>query len=182
MASVYELALKQMCGRRHSKINFVIFQRNLLALFCESSARHMKCQVLFSLKNKTKYFTVVVLHSTKVERQERSEVKIGEVIQRIMKKFATSLFPVCLANVSNFSSFTQYFQYISNFRSQITYLFVVVLFIISSILQISYVDLLISRNISESPLDFEIRESTVMVLTPAIYWEKCNKFALHILL
>ena len=61
-------------------------------------------------------------------------------------------------------SFPQYFQYISNFKSPITYIFVkcVCWIIFSSILQIWYVEVRISRSISESPLEFKIRpESTV---------------------
>ena len=59
---------------------------------------------------------------------------------------------------SNFSSFPQYFQYISNFRSPlpISLLNVVNQIIFSSILQTWYVELRISRSISESPLEFEI--------------------------
>ena len=60
---------------------------------------------------------------------------------------------------SNFSSFPQYFQYISNFNSPITHIYllnVVVRIIFSSILQIWYVELRISRSISEGPLEFEI--------------------------
>ena len=56
--------------------------------------------------------------------------------------------------VSNFSSFPQYFQYISNFRSQITYSFVKIYF--SSLPQHRYVEVRISRSVSESPLEFEI--------------------------
>ena len=60
---------------------------------------------------------------------------------------------------SNFSSFPQYFQYISDFNSSITHIYllnVVVRIIFSSILQIWYVELRISRSISEGPLEFEI--------------------------
>ena len=60
---------------------------------------------------------------------------------------------------SNFSSFPQYFQYISIFRSQITYSFVKCgcLIYFSLILQIWYFKVQISQSISErSPLDFEI--------------------------
>ena len=59
---------------------------------------------------------------------------------------------------SNFSSFPQYFQYISNFKSPIhIYLLNVVNRIIFSwTLQICYVEVRISRSISESPLAFEI--------------------------
>ena len=62
---------------------------------------------------------------------------------------------------SNFP-FPQHFQYISNFRSQITYSFVKCgcSIYFSSILQ--YVEVRISRSISKSPLHFEITsESTV---------------------
>ena len=65
-----------------------------------------------------------------------------------------------IAPRSNFFSFPQYFYYISNFRSQITYSFVNCCYSIyfSSILQIWYVEvqIQISQNISESPLDFQI--------------------------
>ena len=59
---------------------------------------------------------------------------------------------------SNFTSFPQYFQYISNFKSPIIYIFVnvVVRIIFSSILQNWYVEVRISRRISERPLEFEI--------------------------
>ena len=59
---------------------------------------------------------------------------------------------------SNFSSFPQYFQYISNFKSRITYTFVKCgcSIYFSSILQFWYVEVRISRSISESPLEFEI--------------------------
>ena len=58
---------------------------------------------------------------------------------------------------SNFSSFPQYFQYISNFKNPITYIFVKCCCsnYFSSILQIWYVEVRISRSISKSPLDFE---------------------------
>ena len=51
---------------------------------------------------------------------------------------------------SNFSSFPQYFQYISNFKSPITYIFVKCgcSNYFSSILQIWYVEVRISRSIS----------------------------------
>ena len=52
---------------------------------------------------------------------------------------------------SNFSSFLQYFQYISNFRCQFTYTFVKYgCSIFFSVLQIRYVEVRISRSISES--------------------------------
>ena len=61
---------------------------------------------------------------------------------------------------SNFSSFPQYFQYISNLRVQLhiySYLLNVVNRIsFSSVLQIWYVEVRISRSISERPLQFEI--------------------------
>ena len=59
---------------------------------------------------------------------------------------------------SNFSSFPQYFQYISNFMSPFTYIFVNCSYsnYFSSVLQIWYVEVRISRSISESPLEFEI--------------------------
>ena len=59
---------------------------------------------------------------------------------------------------SNFSSFPQYFQLISNCRSQITYSYVKCdcSIYFSSILQIWYIEVRISQSISESPLDFEI--------------------------
>ena len=56
----------------------------------------------------------------------------------------------------NFSSFPQYFQYISSFRSQITYSFMkcgCFDYLFSSILQILYVEIPISRSISDSSLD-----------------------------
>ena len=57
----------------------------------------------------------------------------------------------------NCSSFPQYFQYISNFVQLHIYLLNVVNRIsLSSILQIWYVEVRISRSISESPLEFEI--------------------------
>ena len=60
--------------------------------------------------------------------------------------------------LSNFSSFPQYFQYILTSRVQLhIYLFNVVNRIsFSSILQVWYVEVWISRSISESPLEFEI--------------------------
>ena len=59
---------------------------------------------------------------------------------------------------SNFSSFPQYFQYLSNLKSPITYTFVKCDYSIyfSSFLQFRYVEVRISRSISESPLEFEI--------------------------
>ena len=62
---------------------------------------------------------------------------------------------------SNFFSFPQYFQFISNFKSPVTHirsyvLNVVVRIIFSSILQIWYVEVRISESISGSPLEFEI--------------------------
>ena len=50
----------------------------------------------------------------------------------------------------------QYFQYTSNFKNLITNIFVANRIIFSSILQIWYVEVRISRSISESPLEFEI--------------------------
>ena len=66
----------------------------------------------------------------------------------------------------NFSSFPQYFQYISNFKSQITHIFVTVVNRINSspFLQIWYVDVRISRSISESPLEFEITRVDCIVM------------------
>ena len=56
-----------------------------------------------------------------------------------------------IAPRSNFSSFPQYFQYISNFRGQYTYsCIVVVRFIFSSILQICCVEVWISKYFRES--------------------------------
>ena len=60
---------------------------------------------------------------------------------------------------SNFSSFPQYVQYISNFKSPITHIYL--LNVVNRIsfysgLQIWYVEVRISRSISESPLEFEI--------------------------
>ena len=65
---------------------------------------------------------------------------------------------------SNFSSFPQYFQYISNLRVQLhIYLSnVVVRIIFSSILQIWYVEVRICWSISESPLEFEITRVSVL--------------------
>ena len=57
----------------------------------------------------------------------------------------------------NFSSFPQYFRYSSILKSPITNLLNVVVRInFSSILQIWYVEVRISRSVSESPLEFEI--------------------------
>ena len=55
-------------------------------------------------------------------------------------------------------SLTQYFQYISNVRSQITYSFVKsgCLIYVFLNLQFWYIEVWISQSISESPLDFEI--------------------------
>ena len=66
----------------------------------------------------------------------------------------------------NFSSFPQYFQYISNLKSPITYKFVKCgcQIIFSSILQFWYVDIRISRSISESPLEFHITRVDFIVL------------------
>ena len=75
---------------------------------------------------------------------------------------------------SNFSSFPQYFQYISNFKSPITLpislLNVVNQIIFSSILQTWYVELRISRSISESPLEFEITRVDCMCIFYYIHW------------
>ena len=57
---------------------------------------------------------------------------------------------------SNFSSFPQYFQYISGVKLHIYLLNVVNRTSFSSILQIWYVEVRISRSISDSPLEFEI--------------------------
>ena len=59
---------------------------------------------------------------------------------------------------SNFSSFPQYFRYISKFKSPITYQFVKCgcSNYFSSILKIWYVEVRISQNVSESPMEFEI--------------------------
>ena len=59
---------------------------------------------------------------------------------------------------SNFSSFPKYFQYISNYTSQITYSFVICgysIYLFFSILQ-WYVEVWISRSISDSSFDFEV--------------------------
>ena len=60
---------------------------------------------------------------------------------------------------SNFASFPQYLQYISNLKSQNTYSFVrcdcSIYF--SSLLQIRPVEVRVSRKIAENPLDFETR-------------------------
>ena len=57
----------------------------------------------------------------------------------------------------NCSSFPQYFQYISNFKSPVTHIFVKrgCSNYFSPILQLWYVEVRISRSISESPLEFE---------------------------
>ena len=76
---------------------------------------------------------------------------------------------------SNFSSFPQYFQYISNF---ILYIFVKCgcSNYFSSVLQIWYVEVRISRSISESPLEFEITRVDCTTKSPAIslgyFWGK----------
>ena len=60
---------------------------------------------------------------------------------------------------SKTSSFPQYFQYISNFRCQITNSFVKCgcsIYLFSSILQIWYVEVRIFRSVPESPLEIEI--------------------------
>ena len=59
---------------------------------------------------------------------------------------------------SNFSSFPQYFQHISNYKSPITYMFVKCGCLNYFFLNSSnwYVEVWISRSISESPLEFEI--------------------------
>ena len=59
---------------------------------------------------------------------------------------------------SNFSSFPQYFRYISNVRSPVTYKFVSCgcSNYFSSNQKIWYVEVRISRSVSESPLEFEI--------------------------
>ena len=64
---------------------------------------------------------------------------------------------------SDFSSFPQYFQYIFNFRSQITYSFVksdcsIYLFLNSA----KYVGIWLSRSISESPLDRDIESRLLL--------------------
>ena len=64
---------------------------------------------------------------------------------------------------SNFSSFPQRFQYISNFNGQITYLFVKSGCSFFLNLQICYVEVRISRNITESPMDFDITRVNVLV-------------------
>ena len=60
----------------------------------------------------------------------------------------------------NFSSFPQYFRYISNFKNLITYIYICYMWLVelffSSILQIWYAEVRISRNISMRPLEFEI--------------------------
>ena len=70
---------------------------------------------------------------------------------------------------SNFSSFPQYFQYISSLTSKVqlptSLLNVVNRIIFSSILQIWYVELRISRSISESPLEFEITRVDCIIKT-----------------
>ena len=59
---------------------------------------------------------------------------------------------------SNFSSFPQYFRYISNFKSPISYKFVKCgcSNYFSSIIKIWYVEVQISRSVSESPLELDI--------------------------
>ena len=50
-------APSKICSRRHSKFFFYFLEKTSLAISCESSAKqtiHMKCQDLFSLKNKKK--------------------------------------------------------------------------------------------------------------------------------
>ena len=77
-----------------------------------------------------------------------------------------------IAPKSNFSSFPQYFQYMSNFRSKITYTFVKCgcLIYFSLILQTWYVEVLISRSISESPLEFEITRVDCIVCPVPPSW------------
>ena len=60
---------------------------------------------------------------------------------------------------SNFSSFPQYFQYTSNFKNLILHIYLLNMvnrIIFPSILQMGYVEVRISRRISESPLKFKI--------------------------
>ena len=87
--------------------------------------------------------------------------------------------------MSNFSPFPKYFQYISYFRSQTTY-FICEIWLLdlffSSVLQIWYVKVWISRSISESPFGFEITRVNCIVkkikkkkkkpyLARALLWE-----------
>ena len=86
--------------------------------------------------------------------------------------------------MSNLASFTQYLQYISNFKSPITYntLNVVVRITFSLILPIWYVEVRIYRSISENPLEFEITRFNC-IFACHIWW-KCliyaGKFAVDI--
>ena len=62
---------------------------------------------------------------------------------------------------SNFSSFPQYFQYISNFKSPITYIYllnvVVRIISFSSVLELWYVEIRVYRSILKSPLEFQLK-------------------------
>ena len=86
------------------------------------------------------------------------EVKIWSLFQHGNIKILWKRGEIALLPRSNFSSFPQYFQYISNLRIKLhIHLWnVFVWFIFSSILQIWYVEVWISQSVSESPLEFEI--------------------------
>ena len=74
---------------------------------------------------------------------------------------------------SNFSFFPQYFQYISNFRSKITYIFVKCgcSIYFSLILQTCYVEVRVSRSMSEIPLEFEItRVNCIFIKWLSSHW------------
>ena len=127
---------------------------------------HLKCQALIPQKNILCWFSEYSWLSLSRPRLSRIiaylEVKIWSLP---IHENLTTGGKYCrkeekLLLRSNFSSFPQYFQYISSLTSKvqlpISLLNVVNRIIFSSILQIWYVELRIPRSISESPLEFEI--------------------------
>ena len=92
----------------------------------------------------TAYLEVKILSLTKHENLTTGKKYCGKEEKLLLR--------------SNFSSFPQYFRYISKFKSSVTHTFVKCgcSNYFSSLLQIWYVDVQISRSISESPLEFEI--------------------------
>ena len=90
----------------------------------------------------------------KIQQQVKNIVKRGEIAPK-----------------EQFLLFPQYFQYIFNFKSPVTHIYllnVVNRISFSSVLQIWYVEVRISRNFVESPLEFEITRVDCMSKDPTV--------------
>ena len=55
------LSVKEICGRRHSKTDYLFQEKIRFLIYCESSVRqttNVKCHALFSPNKKREYFKV----------------------------------------------------------------------------------------------------------------------------